>query len=157
MELGLFVACMQSNIKFAVLMFAVHANPRKPQTFIPSKYTRYTVYRRQHSAYLKVVYLTAWYRIAGYFRGVFIFREQPIQFLFAKSNFTNGDTEPRLLHINYFHDFNFRGLAVLSRNSRNINASKITRYRVFKFCLSCEIITLYSLDTCKMLSPIIIY
>ncbi len=24
-------------------MFAVHANPRKPRTFIPSKYTRYTV------------------------------------------------------------------------------------------------------------------
>ncbi len=37
-----------------------------------------------------------------------------------------GDTEPRLLHIN--QDFNFRGLAVLSRNSRNINASKITCY-----------------------------
>ncbi len=33
----------------------------------------------------------------------FIFREQPIQFLFAKSNFTNGDTEPRLLHINYLN------------------------------------------------------
>ncbi len=48
-----------------------------------------------------------------------------------KVNFTNGDTEPRLLHINYFfHDFNFWGLAVLSRNSRNINASKITRYTV---------------------------
>ncbi len=29
-----------------------------------------------------------------------------------------------------FHDFNFRGLAVLSQNSRNINASKITRYTV---------------------------
>ncbi len=29
-----------------------------------------------------------------------------------------------------FHDFNFRGLAVLSRNSQNINASKITRYTV---------------------------
>ncbi len=28
----------------------------------------------------------------------FIFREQPIQFLFAKSNFTNGDTELRPLH-----------------------------------------------------------
>ncbi len=27
-------------------MFAVHANPRKPRTFIPSKYTRYTVYCR---------------------------------------------------------------------------------------------------------------
>ncbi len=29
-----------------------------------------------------------------------------------------------------FHDFNFRGLAVLSQNSRNINASKISRYTV---------------------------
>ncbi len=75
------------------------------------------------------------YRIVGYFRGV-KFREQTIQFLFAKSNFTNGDTEPCLLHINYFfHDFNFRRLAVLSRNSRNINASKITRYTVIHECL----------------------
>ncbi len=62
----------------------------------------------------------------------FIFRKQPIQFLFAKSNFTNGDTEPRLLHISFFHNFNFRGLAVLSRNSRNINASKIIHYTVYK-------------------------
>ncbi len=28
-------------------MFAVHANPRKPRTFIPSKYTRYTVYSKK--------------------------------------------------------------------------------------------------------------
>ncbi len=44
--------------------------------------------------------------IAGYFRGVYISRIA-IQFLFAKSNFTNGDTEPRLLHINYFSRFKF--------------------------------------------------
>ncbi len=43
-----------------------------------------------------------------------------------------------------FQDFNFRGLAVLSRNSRNINASKITRYTVPSirpevFSLSCDL------------------
>ncbi len=57
-------------------------------------------------------------------RRLYFANSEAIQFLFAKSNFTNGDTEPRLLHIN------FQGLAVLSRNSRNINASKITRYTV---------------------------
>ncbi len=36
-------ACMHAILNFAGLMFAVHANPRKPRTFIPSKYTRYTV------------------------------------------------------------------------------------------------------------------
>ncbi len=42
--------CMHAcNIKFAVLMFAVHANPRKPRTFIPSKYTRYTVHGKSAS------------------------------------------------------------------------------------------------------------
>ncbi len=60
-------------------------------------------------------------------RGVCISRTVYSILVLAKSNFTNGDTEPRLLHI---HDFNFRGLAVLSRNLRNINASKITRYTV---------------------------
>ncbi len=60
----------------------------------------------------------------------FIFREQPIQFLFVKSNFTNEILMPRSSTLIIFHDFNFRGLAVLSRNSRNINASKITRYTV---------------------------
>ena len=39
--------------------------------------------------------------IASYFEA-FIFREQPLQFLFAKSNFTNGDTEPHLLHSIFF-------------------------------------------------------
>ena len=36
------------------LMFAVHANPRKPRAFIPSKYTRYTVLaprRLRHPSY----------------------------------------------------------------------------------------------------------
>ncbi len=57
------------------------------------------------------------YRIAGYFRGVYISRTAN-SILVRESNFTNGDTEPRLLHINFFfHNFNFRGLAVLSRNT----------------------------------------
>ncbi len=32
-ELGLFAACMHAILNFAGLMFAVHANPRKPRTF----------------------------------------------------------------------------------------------------------------------------
>ncbi len=31
-------------------MFAVHANPRKPRIFIPSKYTRYTVCSKHANA-----------------------------------------------------------------------------------------------------------
>ncbi len=36
-------------------------------------------------------------------------------------------------HINYLSRFFFRRLALLSRNSRNINASKITRYTVYTY------------------------
>ncbi len=37
-ELGVFAACMH-----AILNSRLMPNPRKPRTFIPSKYTRYTV------------------------------------------------------------------------------------------------------------------
>ncbi len=70
------------------------------------------------------------YRIAGYFRGVYISRT-------AKFNSCSRKVISRMEILNrasstliIFHDFNFRGLAVLSRNSRNINASKMTRYTV---------------------------
>ncbi len=64
-----------------------------------------------------IIKATEEYRIAGYFRGVYISRTAN-SILVREKYFTNGDTEPRHLHINYF---SFRGLAVLSRNSQNIN------------------------------------
>ncbi len=67
------------------------------------------------------------YCIAGYFRGVHISR-------IANSILVREKYISRMEILNHasshIQDFYFRGLAVLSRNSRNINASKITRSTV---------------------------
>ncbi len=46
------------------------------------------------------------YRIAGYFRGVYI-SGTANSILVRESNFMNGDTEPRLLLLNYLSRFLF--------------------------------------------------